>query len=37
MNDILLEMSWFVHIFFKTSTWYIVPIVYALLHSYLDV
>jgi len=33
MNGIM-KMSWFVHIFFQNN--HIVPIVYALLHSYLD-
>jgi len=33
MNGIL-EMSWFVHIFLRN--YYMVAIVYALLHSYLD-
>jgi len=33
MNGIL-EMSWFVHIFLQIK--HIVPIVIALLHSYLD-
>jgi len=33
MNDIL-EMSWFVHIFLQYK--HMVPIVYALVRSYLD-
>ena len=33
MNGIL-EISWFVHFFFQN--YHIVPIVYALLRSYLD-